>query len=131
MMNERQKHISWLLSCPCNDSNFKSHLKQAYAKDIAVTIEALPEKGNKSKITSLKRELKHRVYEVNTFKENGEIDTSNTFTDYYKALEFYNLLDDCKEFVEKFFVDMNDDYDDSEYDIDTIKYSFKGGVWIK
>jgi hypothetical protein len=125
-MNERQDHISWLLSCPCNDCNFKSHLKQAYAKDIAYTIEVLPEKGNKSKITALKRELKHRVYEVNTFKENSEIATSNTFTDYYEALVFYNnLLDDYKEFIEKFFVDKNSEYDDSEYDIDNIKYYFK------
>ena len=66
-MNERQEHISWILSCPCNDANIKSHLKQAYAKDIAETIEVLPEKGNKSKIASLIRELKHRQYEVNTF----------------------------------------------------------------
>ena len=122
-MNERQDHISWLLSCPCNDANFKSHLKQAYAKDIAETIEVLPEKGNKSKIASLIRELKHRQYEVNTFKDNGEIATSNTFTDYYEALEFYNSIsnDEAKEFAEKYFTDRNDDFDDTEYELVTIQ----------
>ena len=107
-MIEIQEHISWLLSCPCSDCNFKSHLKQAYAKDIAKLIDSLPEKGNKSKIVALKRELKNRVYEVNTFKENGEISTSNTFNDYYKALEFYNSIDyNCKNFVEY----LNEDFD--------------------
>lgn len=46
-------------------------------------------------------QLRKRQYEVNTFKSNGELETSATFHDYYKALEFYNSLDDdCKNFVE-------------------------------
>ena len=97
-----QEHISWLKSCPASDANFTSHLKQALARNIANLIDELPEKGNKTKISTLKAELRKRQYEVNTFKGNGEIETSATFHDYYKTLEFYNSLDDdCKDFVEK------------------------------
>lgn len=101
-MTYEQEHISWLKCCPASDANFTSHLKQTLARNIANLIDELPEKGNKAKINALKKELKKRQYEVNTFKENGEIETSATFHDYYKALEFYNSLDDdCKNFVEK------------------------------
>ena len=58
-----QEHINWLLTCPCGDSNFKCHLKQALTKNIEDIIKTLPEKGNKSKISALKRELKKRERE--------------------------------------------------------------------
>lgn len=64
----------------------------------------------------LKRELKSRVYEVNTFKKNGEIKTSDTFRDYYKALQFYDSLSDEKS---KEFVEIHED--ESGFDFDTIK----------
>lgn len=99
-MNEQNTHISWLSSCPANDGNFKAHLKQALARNIVRLIDELPEKGNKAKIATLKAELRKRQYEVNTFKANGEIETSATFHDFYKALEFYNSLDVCKNFGE-------------------------------
>lgn len=96
----RENHKSWLQTCPCTDGNFKPHLQAASAREIADLIEELPEKGNKSKIAVLKRELRKRQYEVNTL-ESGEIKTSNTFHDYYAALEFYNsITDELKEFVE-------------------------------
>lgn len=100
-MNEQNTHISWLSSCPASDGNFKTHLKQTYARNIARLIYELPEKGNKAKIATLKAELRKRQYEVNTFKANTEIETSATFHDFYKALEFYNSLDViCKNFGE-------------------------------
>lgn len=101
-MDERGTHISWLKSCPANDGNFKAHLKQAYAGEIASLIKELPTKGNKSKIAALKSELRKRQYEVNTFKGNGEIETSQTFNDYYKALDFFNSLRNTEivEFIE-------------------------------
>ena len=55
-----EEHKNWILSCPCNDCNFKNHLKQAHTEDIEELINTLPEKGNKSKISALKRELKSR-----------------------------------------------------------------------
>ena len=56
----REEHKCWILSCPCNDCNFKNHLKQAHTDDIKELINTLPEKGNKSKIAALIRELKLR-----------------------------------------------------------------------
>lgn len=99
---ENGTHKSWLASCPATDGNFKSHLKQAKASDIADLIEELSKKGTKSKIAVLKRELRKRQYEVNTVvDENGEITNSNTFHDYYAAREFYNsITDELKEFIE-------------------------------
>ena len=54
-MTEKGTHKSWLASCPCNDGNFKAHLTLASESDIKSLIEELPEKGNKSKISILKR----------------------------------------------------------------------------
>ena len=43
----------------------------------------------------------NKVYEVNILKENGEIDTSNTFKDFKNAVIFYNALaEKDKELVE-------------------------------
>ena len=98
---ERNTDKSWLECCPCGDGNFKTHLKTASVNDIAILIDDLPEKGNKSKISVLKRELRTRYYEVNTISSNGFcIDTSNTFRDYYLAENFYNNLNEQKEFLE-------------------------------
>lgn len=59
-MIEKGTHKSWLASCPANDGNFKAHLKQATNKEIQELIDELPEKGNKSKIATLKTELRKR-----------------------------------------------------------------------
>lgn len=53
-------HYSWLKTCPCGDGNFKIHLREASTEEIERVIEDLPEKGNKSKITVLKAELRRR-----------------------------------------------------------------------
>lgn len=60
-MIARGTHKSWLASCPANDGNFKSRLKQATKNEIEELISELPEKGNKSKIAALKSELRRRA----------------------------------------------------------------------
>ena len=61
-MTERETHKGWLRSCPANDGNFKSHLKQATKNEIEELIAELEltEKG-KSKIAVLKSELRKRA----------------------------------------------------------------------
>lgn len=54
------EHVSWLYSCPCNDGNFKSHLKLASKEDIELVLSVLSESGNKTKIKFLKAELNKR-----------------------------------------------------------------------
>lgn len=55
-----ENHMRWLLSCPCNDGNFKTHLKQATKDEILSALVILPEKGNKTKRRVLQTELKKR-----------------------------------------------------------------------
>lgn len=59
-MAEHNTHESWMLSCPCNDGNFKSHLKAATINDIKNVLDQLSEKGNKTKIKVLTSELRNR-----------------------------------------------------------------------
>ena len=59
-MFEKNSHASWLYSCPCSDGNFKNHLENATNEEIRKVIAELSEKGNKSKILTLQRELKRR-----------------------------------------------------------------------
>ena len=56
----KNSNASWLYSCPCGDGNFKIHLKSATNEEIRQVIAELSEKGNKSKISALQRELKKR-----------------------------------------------------------------------
>lgn len=103
MSNNKTDNERWLLSCPCTDGNFKAHLQSALATEILFVLNELPPVGNKTKISVLKKELRHRQFEVNTYKDNGEIATSSTFKDYYKAYKFYENLDDkSKDLVEVF-----------------------------
>lgn len=66
-------HVSWLMSCPCSDANFKVHLAQASFEEIEQALRELPEKGNKSKIATLTRELKRRrIRKGSSCKECGK-----------------------------------------------------------
>ena len=58
---ESESHKSWLRTCPCNDCNFKIHLKAAKTEDIQSVLQELPEEGNKTKIKVLKAELNKRL----------------------------------------------------------------------
>lgn len=56
-------NMSWLISCPSSDDNFRSHLKTATAEEIKQVLNALKTKGEKgsvSKISALSRELRRR-----------------------------------------------------------------------
>ena len=57
-------HVNWLISCPCNDGNFKNHLQQASIETLHYVLSLLPDKGNKAKKTVLTREIKKREKEV-------------------------------------------------------------------
>lgn len=51
--------VSWLVSCPATDGNFKSRLKGATKEQIEESLKILSErKCSKSKITALERALK-------------------------------------------------------------------------
>lgn len=56
----RGEHVSWLFSCPCNDGNFKNHLKLASKEDIELVLSVLTENKNKTKIKILNAELNRR-----------------------------------------------------------------------
>ncbi len=60
-MNEN--NINWLLSCPCNDCNFKNHLKYASIDELKATLSQLPEYHNKTKIKVIKSEIRRRTKE--------------------------------------------------------------------
>lgn len=53
-------HASWLISCPCNDMNFKNHLKAASDEDLAEALRNLPEFKNKTKIKVISAEIRRR-----------------------------------------------------------------------
>ena len=57
-------HLNWLISCPCNDGNFKNHLQQASIETLRYVLNILPDKGNKSKKAVLMMEIKKREKEV-------------------------------------------------------------------
>lgn len=58
MNGENEK---WLLSCPCNDGNFKIHLKEASVDELKSALMKLPEFKNKAKIKAIKAELRRRT----------------------------------------------------------------------
>ncbi|EOS68789.1 hypothetical protein C818_02664 [Lachnospiraceae bacterium MD308] len=56
-------NISWLTTVPATDINFKSHLQHATVEEIKEALFVLAEKeekGNKSRVTALSRELRKR-----------------------------------------------------------------------
>lgn len=56
-------NISWLTTVPAADINFKNHLKNAAVEEINEALSIIAEKGekgNKSKISALQRELRKR-----------------------------------------------------------------------
>ena len=71
-MTTKGTHKSWLKSCPANDGNFKSHLKQASDEEIKELISELPEQGYKSKIATLKAELRKRAKQESSWKDKGK-----------------------------------------------------------
>lgn len=54
-------NINWLLSCPCNDGNFKNHLKSASIDELKIALSKLPEYHNKTKIKIIRAELNRRI----------------------------------------------------------------------
>lgn len=57
-------NISWLMTTPCTDCNFKSALQRATVEEIKETIRNLDGKnGVKTKIAALERELRKREKE--------------------------------------------------------------------
>lgn len=65
MIYEQGTHKSWLESCPVNDRNFKSHLREASIIELQELINELPEQGNKTKLKVLQAELRKRLKEKN------------------------------------------------------------------
>lgn len=63
MKYEQGTHKSWLESCPVNDCNFKSHLREASIIELQELINELPEQGNKTKLKVLQAELRKRLKE--------------------------------------------------------------------
>lgn len=53
-------NVSWLLTCPCSDGNFESHLKKATAEEIKSVLAQLPIKSSVTKKIVLKAELRKR-----------------------------------------------------------------------
>lgn len=60
-----KEDIKWLLSCPCGDCNFKSHLKSASVTELNSTLSKLPENGNKTKIKAINAEIRRRLKNAN------------------------------------------------------------------
>lgn len=54
------ENVKWLLSCPCNDANFKIHIKSASVIELKSALMKLPEFHNKTKIKMIKAEIKRR-----------------------------------------------------------------------
>lgn len=54
------ENVKWLLSCPCNDGNFKIHLKSASESELKSALMKLPVFHNKTKIKVIKAELNRR-----------------------------------------------------------------------
>lgn len=53
--------INWIVSCPCNDGNFKIHLKSATADELKEALSKMPEYHNQTKIKAIKAELRRRT----------------------------------------------------------------------
>ena len=54
------ENVKWLISCPCNDGNFKIHLKSAIVSELKSALMKLPEFHNKTKIKVIEAEIKRR-----------------------------------------------------------------------
>lgn len=54
-------NLSWLLSCPSSDGNFKIHLKMASVDELETALLKLPDFHNKTKIKTIKSELNRRI----------------------------------------------------------------------
>lgn len=52
--------ISWLISCPASDGNFKANLKRASMSELELALEEMPEEGNKTKRAAIESEIKRR-----------------------------------------------------------------------
>ncbi len=56
-------NVSWLTTVPATDMNFKNHLRYATVgeiKEALLILSAKGEKGNKSRVSALSRELRRR-----------------------------------------------------------------------
>lgn len=60
MKGEQGTPISWLISCPASDGNFKNTLKNASMSELLLALEEIPQEGNKTKRTVIEREIKRR-----------------------------------------------------------------------
>lgn len=58
------EHLSWLVTVPCNDGNFKAHLRAASAEEIHTALEEVQGRygvdAQKGKQLALARELRKR-----------------------------------------------------------------------
>lgn len=60
------ENIKWLTTIPATDVNFKSHLQMTTDEEIKWSITRMSlEKGNKSRVAALRRELRRRARERN------------------------------------------------------------------
>ena len=62
-MFEPNSNQSWLYSVPASDGNFKMALRRATAEELQEVLAALPEAGNKTKIATIRREIRKREKE--------------------------------------------------------------------
>jgi len=69
---KKDSHITWLVSCPPTDINFKTHLRQATAAEIEKAISIVERRGPaKTKIKALEGELRRRAKAANSSKERS------------------------------------------------------------
>ncbi len=52
--------ISWLISCPASDGNFKNALKNASMSELQLALEEIPQEGNKTKRATIEGEIRRR-----------------------------------------------------------------------
>ena len=52
--------ISWLITCPPGDGNFKANLKRASKSELELALEEIPQEGNKTKRKLIEGEIKRR-----------------------------------------------------------------------
>lgn len=54
-------NIAWLVTCPCNDGNFKNHLIDASVQEIEAAIKEVKQQQNvKTKLKMLNASLKRK-----------------------------------------------------------------------
>ena len=59
-MFEHNTTQAWLYGTPPSDINFKGALRQATVEEMREVLAALPEAGNKTKISAIQREIRKR-----------------------------------------------------------------------